>query len=63
MDNLGDLQRKIQSQIETYMPKFQLNEVTVSKKNDKELSIIIRVNQTVFALETTEDGDLKLSDL
>lgn len=63
MDNLGELERKIQEQIETYLPGFQLNEVTVSKKGESELAINIRIRNTVFSLVTTEDDDLKLADL
>lgn len=63
MDNISDLQRRIQSQIETYLPNFRLNDVAVVKKSEKELLITIRVNQTLFTLKATEDGTLRLADL
>ena len=63
MEDTNPLQQAIQDQIETYLPQYQLNKVEVSKKSNNELSITIEVEQTIYQLETTKNGDLRLSNL
>lgn len=63
MEDTTALQVKIREQIETYLPSLSLYDVSLNKKSNNELSIVIRVGQIVLAMETTEDDTLKLVDL
>lgn len=63
MEDTTALQVKIREQIETYLPSLSLYDVSLNKKSNNELSIIIKVGEIVLAMETTEDDTLKLVDL
>lgn len=62
MDDMGLLRNEIEKQILEYLPQFQLSEVSITKKGEKELAILIQVENIIYTMETT-DGELVLADL
>lgn len=62
MDDMGLLRNEIEKQILQYLPQFQLSEVSITKKGEKELAISIQVENIIYTMETT-DGELVLADL
>lgn len=62
MDDMGLLRNEIEKQILEYLPQFQLSEVSITKKGEKELAISIQVENIIYTMETT-DGELVLADL
>lgn len=63
MDETTSLETKIREQIETYLPQLNLYDVSLTKKSNNELAIIIKVGEITLAMETTEDDTLRLIDL
>ena len=62
MDDMGLLRNTIEKQITQYLPQYQLSEVSISKKGEKELAITIQVENIVYTMQT-DDGELVLADL
>lgn len=62
MDDMGLLRKEIEQQITQYLPQYQLSEVSIKKKGEKELAISIQVENIIYTMETT-DGELVLADL
>lgn len=62
MDDMGLLRKEIEQQIIQYLPQYQLSEVSIQKKGEKELAISIQVENIIYTMETT-DGELVLADL
>ncbi|MDD3121997.1 MAG: GPW/gp25 family protein [Candidatus Izemoplasmatales bacterium] len=64
-DNIDNLKREIQSQIQTYLPRLQATNVNVLLNPDNTLTIGIQIDDVIYQFETSEltDNDIRFNDI
>ena len=53
LDNLDELQKRVEDQIQTYLPNFQNADVTLIRTPDKVCNIEITINDTTYVYDSS----------